>query len=1109
MSNVTLPRRRLQLTQKLQQQVSSPAEEQAEVIQRVTREKPLPLSFAQQRLWFLDQLDPDNSLYTLPLALRLAGPLQVPLLERSINALVERHETLRTVLTSDTGEPQQVIKPFAPVVLPVQDLQAQSPEEHETILQHIIKQECQRSFNLEHGPLFHFLLVQLAQEEHVCILSMHHSISDGWSIGIFTHELAELYTAYCQGRNPLLPPLPIQYADFAVWQRHWLQGARLEKQLAYWKTQLQSVRPLELPTDYPRPPRQSFRGSHVAIQLPSDLSTQIKQLSQKTGVTLFMSLLTAFKILLARYCRQTDIVVGTPIANRMRIELEGLIGFFTNTLVLRSNLTGNPSFIEVLKRVQSVTLDAYANQDTPFEKVVEQIQPERDLSRSPLFQIMFMLQNVPHHDISMMGLQVEPVPCPTTTAKFDLNFSITETAQGLLCVMEYATDLFEQQTIEQLLRYWQSLLAEIVRAPHLPIHYLALMSREEQQTLLETWNATACPLSQSLLPERFAIQVQRNPDAVALCYENQFLTYAELECRTNRLAHHLQRIGVEPEKVVGVCLPRGLNLLISVLGILKAGGAYLPLDPEYPRERLAFMLKDAGAQLVLTEQALQAMLPENSAELLFLDLALPPYPSSNIEQSPLILHDAQNAAYIIYTSGSTGTPKGVVVTHGGLINYLTWSAAYYAVEHGTGSAVHSSLSFDLTITGLFIPLLTGQKVVMVPEMPGVEGLTQCIRQEQQLSLLKLTPAHVKLLEASLSTEDLAHFAATLVIGGEALTGPTLQTWLEAAPCARYINEYGPTETVVGCCIHEVTAQNWQAGPIPIGHPIANTRLYVLDDYLQPVPRGVVGELYIAGAGVARGYTQRPAITAERFLPDPFSQQAGSRMYKSGDLARYSLDGTLHYFGRCDQQVKVRGYRIELGEIETALEQYPAVQTALVRVWNDPNGEQQLVAYLEEKPWVTESKEAQHIRAFLNTQLPTYMLPTRYLWLERFPLTLNGKVDRNAWPDPEQGLLERNAHYVAPQTSIEEELVDIWEELLHMSSIGIYDNFFHLGGHSLMGTQLVSRLRALFKIQLPLASLFTAPTIAELALVIEDLIIAEIEQMDEIEASQQLQQSLNG
>lgn len=1082
MTEASQPRRRLQITQSLRQTATTSARPTAEPtsIPPIARSEPLPLSFAQQRVWIVEQLTQGSSLYTIPAAWRLIGPLEITALERSLDAIVRRHESLRTVFLTQEGKPLQWIREQVPWTWLRLDFRAMDPEKQAEEVRRALEREAQHTFDLEQGPLFHFTLLQLEQAEHILALTLHHSIADGHSIEVLLRELGSLYVTERHWLPARLPALPIQPADFAVWQRQVLSGGTLQKQLAYWRKALQGAPLLDLPTDYPRPPVQAFQGARVSVLLPGELSNRTRRLSQQNGMTLFMTLLTTFKLLLARYTGQTDIVVGTAVTNRTHVELEGVIGFLTNTLVLRTDLSGDLSFLQALQRVRQNALEAYAHQETPFEKVVEALHLERDLSRSPLFQVMFALQQTSDTSLAMDNLRIEPVHFEVFTTKFDLTFTVAEMAEGFSCTMEYDTALFAPQSIQRLLQHWQFLLEKLVENPQRPLRKISLVSGEAYREQLEAWSTPlAEPLFSAPRPalflEYFSRQVQACPAAVAACCGDAMLTYAALDASANQLARLLQRRGVGPDTLVGLCIPRSLEVLVALLAILKAGGAYLPLDPGYPQQRLQYMLTDAGVRLVLTQQHLLERLAEAQVPSLCLD-RLAELLADEVPTAPTVDLCAEHLAYMIYTSGTTGRPKGTMISHGGLSNYLTWAAAFYGVARGSGSAVHSSLSFDLTVTSLFTPLLVGRRVIMIEETTGVEALVQALRSSGQVSLLKVTPAHLPLLEASLGPEELAEAAMTLVIGGEALARADLEHWMHLAPRSRYINEYGPTETVVGCSIYEVTATE-QSAQIPIGRPITQTQIYLLDAGLQPMPIGVIGEIYIAGAGVARGYWHQPAVTAERFVPDPLSRNAGARMYRSGDRARYRADGVLEYLGRADQQVKVRGFRIELGEIEEALARHPAVQDSAVLVREETTGEKRLVAYLVFR--TQPSPTGQALRAFLFTTLPEYMVPATFVSLEELPLNPNGKLDRSQLLALHTPAIEHGSAYIPPRNDLEARFVEIWQQVLRREQIGIHDNFFELGGDSLLGIRMIALARGA-GFQLVPKQLFQHQTVATLA-----------------------------
>ncbi|MBA2682591.1 MAG: amino acid adenylation domain-containing protein [Ktedonobacteraceae bacterium] len=1072
---------------------------------RPTEETLLPLSYAQERLWFLNQLDPASPAYTLTIALHIQGDLDIHALEESLNVLVQRHEALRTTFIVTDGIPRQMIAPSVSINLPLIDLSDYSQPVRSREVEHWSTEVSLQPFDLSQGPLLRVTLLRLSEQKHRLLLTIHHSITDAWSMGILTNELSAVYTALA-GRVPYsLPVLPVQYADYALWQRRWLQGEVLEQQVAYWRKQLlDAPTVLNLPTDRPRPALQSYRGDACFFPLPHSLSQELQALSRRNATTLFMTSLAALQVLLFRYSGQTDMVIGTPIAGRSRSEVEGLIGLFVNTLALRTDLSGDLSFRTLLARVREVCLEAYAHQDVPFEKVVEAVQPERSLSHHPLFQVMFMLQNAPAGDVTLPGLDLRPLPLGSPTTKFDLTVEFTETPTGLHGVVEYNTDLFERATIERLIQHYQQLLEEIVQNPDQRISLLPLPGKEEQHRLLVEWNATSNDaIPSACVHQLFEEQALRSPDAIALTCDDQQLTFAELNRRANQLAHGLQARGVRPEVCVGMYMTRSLEMVVGVLGILKAGGAYVPLDPAFPMERLAFMLQETQAPLVLTQHHLRDRLPAHTARVICLDsdwLSLAQAASS----SPICTATGNNLAYIIYTSGSTGRPKGVQVEHCGLTNYICWCLKAYAVEQGQGSLLHSSLASDLTVTSLFAPLLAGQRLMLLPEEQGLDALGEALCQSHDLSLLKLTPAHLLLLAEQLATRDVAGRTRALIIGGEALLQEHLAFWREHASETHLINEYGPTETVVGCCMYElvrdekghVRAQGERKvneGSVPIGRPIANTQLYLLDQHFQTVPIGVPGELYIGGRGVARGYRQRPELTAERFLPNPFSQEPGTRLYRTGDIARYLPNGNIEFLGRNDTQVKLRGYRIEPGEIEAVLRGHSEVQEAVVLLEAKGSAEEQghssmeqhLVAYLLGRPSSTLS--ASQLRSYLREYLPDYMVPTSYVILEALPLSSNGKVDRRALRlvhgQTGEGQLLTPAGAQAgrdPRSPLEETLVGIWMQVLGQVKVSIDDNFFDLGGHSLLVTQVVSRVREQLQVELPLRTLFETPIIADFA-----------------------------
>jgi amino acid adenylation domain-containing protein len=1038
----------------------------------VPREGVLPLSFAQQRLWFLDQLEPGAVTYNIPTALRLSGQLNVDALRRSFEELVRRHEALRTSFAVHQGQPRQLIHPAPSWTLPAVDLTALPASAQEPEVLRLASQQTLLPFNLATGPLIRTTLLRLAPTEHVLLLCMHHIIADGWSMGVLTRELASLYEAFSSQRSPSLPPLPIQYADFAAWQRQWLQGEVLERQLTYWRQKLAGAPPaLELPTDKPRPPIQSFRGSSLPVQLPKALSESLKALAQKEGATPFMLLLAAWQLLLSRYSGQQDVCIGSPIAGRTRSETEGLIGFFVNTLVLRSRLASSDSFRQLLAQVRSSTLEAYEHQHLPFEKLVEALQPQRDLSRSPLFQAMFVLQNAPEELLSLQGLALRPLDLPSSSAMFELTLFLSDSPEGFTGLLEFNTDLFERDTASRLAANFSTLLHSLCDNPDLLLTDAPLLSSQERQRLLAEFNATQAPFTDSRIQQFFVQQVARTPDAIALAFGDTQLTYRQLHLRSNQLAHHLQSLGVGPDVRVGLSLSRSLELVIGMLGILKAGGTYVPLDPTYPRDRLTYMLQDSGARVLLTQQHLADALPHDGVTVLCLDSDASLSSENSLEPTSACAPD--NTAYVIYTSGSTGKPKGVLVPHRTVANLF--AAMDQRLEQPADHKVWltiSSVSFDISVVELLWTLCRGFKVVLQPDLLDSGWLPAQIRRHN-VTHLQCTPSLVRALLQEPQSAEAFKLLRQVILGGEALPPELARQLLASVPSL--INGYGPTETTIYSSTHDVRDAG---GPIPIGTPLANTQFYILDSSLRPVPIGVTGELFIAGDGVVRGYLNRPDLTADRFIPDCFSAQPGARMYRTGDMARWRSDGTVDFLGRGDHQVKLRGFRIELGEVEAALSQHPSVRTAVVVVREDVPGDKRMVAYLLAKPG--HSIDASELRVALKQRLPEYMVPSLFVALEAFPLTPSGKVDRKALPKPDGTLSTSAAAFVAPRDQLELMLTKLWEELLRVQPIGVTQSFFEVGGHSLLAVSLMAQLESRLGQRLPLSTLFTHPTIEGLA-----------------------------
>jgi amino acid adenylation domain-containing protein len=1062
------------LTLLLEQEESANAENQQVLPRRWTAQ--LPLSFAQERLWVLEQLEPVGSAYNIPVAVRLQGQLNLDALERAFAALVERHEVLRTRFEVAERGPVQVIQEPGKFLMEVEDLSDLPAAARDEVARERTRSAAERPFDLARGPLFRVSLLKLSATGHVVLVGVHHIISDGWSMGILIREVGILYRAFVQGQPSPLPELPVQYADYAIWQREWLQGEVLDRQLSYWRNRLNGVpAALELPADRPRPAVQSYRGSVHSFALSKELSSGLRELGRREGATLFMVLLAAFKVVLSRWSGQTDVVVGTPIAGRTRRELEGLIGFFVNVLALRTDMSGDPSFCELLRRVKQGTLEAFEHQDIPFEKLVEVLQPVRDLSRQPVFQVLFALQNVPQEQVRLPGLTLRRVDEKSSTSKLDLSLFLQETSSGLDASLEYATDLFDRAMIERLAGHLRILLQEIVTNPDCLVGTLPLLSGAERDRLLHEWNDTASDYPHGqCIHELITEQAARTPDAVALVYEDSELTYGELDLRSNQVAHHLVSLGVGPETVVCLCLERSLEMVVGLLGILKAGAAYLPLDPSYPQDRLLFMQTDAGSSVVMTAGASASAFPlSHSVQLLALDADWDKIARHRTDP-PTTGVGPKNLAYVIYTSGSTGKPKAAMNCHGALINRLLWMQSAYGLSSNDRVLQKTPFTFDVSVWEFIWPLVTGATLVLA--RPG--GHKDAAYLMNLIDRARITTLHFvpSMLQAFLEAMKVGTCRSLrrVICSGEALSSQLQQRFFSRFADAELHNLYGPTEAAIDVT-YWVCQEDDITSSVPIGRPIWNTQVYVLDGGLEPVPVGVAGELYIGGVGLARGYLSRPGLTAERFVPSPYGE--GERLYRTGDLVRWRPDGELEFLGRLDHQVKLRGYRIELGEIETVLSDHPAVRQGVVVAREDAPGDKRLVAYVVGDD--AAALETSDLRAHLKRGLPEYMVPSAFVVLDALPLTPNGKVDRKALPVPE-GRPAGEAAYEAPRTPTEQALAEIWAEILRVERVGIHDNFFILGGHSLLATRVIMRTRDRLGMVLPLRTLFESPTIAQWA-----------------------------
>ncbi|MCA2814080.1 MAG: amino acid adenylation domain-containing protein [Microcystis sp. M090S1] len=1044
------------------------------VINTVARTEELPLSFAQQRMWFLYQMDRQNPAYNEALALRLTGRLNIDILEQTINAIIQRHESLRTTFPMVEGKPIQKIAPSLKIKLLVVNLK-DLPQEQ--IDKQIIK-ELQKPFDLTQAPLLRCTLFDLGYENYILVNVFHHIIIDGWSKGILFKELSKFYQAFLSNSTVDLPELAIQYADFAVWQRQWLQGEILENQLNYWKKQLTGAPPLlELPTDKHRPANPNFRGHSISFQINSELTEKLKLLSQKSGATLFMTLLAALNTLLFRYSGQDDILIGTPTANRNRQEIEPLIGFFVNTLVLRNSLEGNPTFSGLLQQARNVVLEAYANQDVPFEQVVDGLEIERSLSYNHLFQVMFAMQNAPLNALELPDLKAQYLAGENQRIKFDLSLILeeieTEKGAYLEGFWEYDSDLFTPERITRMVGHLQTLLKGIVANPQQTVGELPLLTESEKQQLLVEWNQT-----QTSYPDHYCIhqlfeeQVVKTPHAIALIDGEKSLTYEQLNQKANQLAYYLQNLGVKTEDLVGICIERSALMIIGLLGILKAGAAYVPLDPNYPSERLAYMLEDSAVSVLLTQENLVHTLPNYLGTIFCLDQdgkILDHHPQDN----PLHPMTSENLAYVIYTSGSTGKPKGVLIQHQSLLNLVSWHQNAFNITTIDRVTQLAGIAFDASVWEIWTYLTAGACLAIVPPdlLTSPQQLQEwLIAQKITVSFLP-TPLAETLIPLDWSTNCPLRLMLT--------RGDKLNDFPPTSIPFTLVNNYGPTENTVVTTSVKIRPDLLTEKAPPIGRPISNTQVYILDQYQQPVPIGIPGELYIGGSGLAKGYLNRPELTDSKFIANPFSQKLSDRLYKTGDLVRYGNDGQIEFIGRIDHQVKIRGFRIELGEIETVLNQHTQVKEAIIIAREDQPGVKRLCAYVIASQNLTVSQ----LRLFLQEKLPQYMVPAFFVLLDAFPLTANGKNDRRALPQPALELEDEAAINFSPGTETERILSEIWQRVLGLKTISINDNFFELGGDSILAIQIIAQANQA-GLQITLKQLFCYQTIAQLATVAE-------------------------
>jgi amino acid adenylation domain-containing protein/thioester reductase-like protein len=1040
-------------------------EEDIPELKAMPRGEQIPLSYAQQRLWFLDKLEPNSSLYNIPTAWRLKGKWNIEALEEGYNLLIQRHEALRTVIQECNGEPTQVIKEYVQEFLKVTDIRDLSKEEKEIKVKALVQEEAEKSFDFGEGPLIRAQVILMEDEELVLFCTMHHIISDGWSLHILLNEWLTAYKAVKEGNMIELPLLAVQYADFTQWQRNWLKDEVLTQQLKYWQEELSGELPLlQLPFDYTRPAVQSYKGKTYKTIFSTALLDKIKAFTRQEGTTLFMTLLAAYQGFLSRYTGQNDILVGSPIANRHYNEIEGLIGFFVNTLVYRTKLTDDVTFKELVAQIRNKVLKAQEYQDVPFEKIVEALQPERNDSQSPLFQTMFTLQANTMKIPNMEGCRLETIPIETEVAKFDLTVIMEETDEELQVGFEYNTDLFHHLTIERMARHFENWLQEVMNLPQEPIKNLRLLDKKEEKSLLEEWNnAEKVNLDGSVIQDLLEEQVKVTPNTVALVYEGREWSYQEVHERANQLAHYLQKQGVESESVVGLCIERSPEMIIGALAILKAGGAYLPLDPAYPEQRLTYISQDAGIQILLTQGEVKEWLPEGIKGI-YVDKDHQIIARESTE-SPVIKVTPENLAYVIYTSGSTGNPKGVMVEHKSLLNLVLWHQRVYQITEQDRATQIASIAFDAAVLDIWPYLTKGASLYIPNEITRTDS--EILRDWLVTNKISITFMPTALAERMLKIEWPKNTALRWLLTG----GDTLRQYPASDLPFTFINQYGPTECTVVATMGKVSAEAKYRVP-SIGRPISNTQIYVLDDNRKPVPIGVAGELYIGGIGVARGYLNRPELTEERFIQNPFNNNKIDRLYRTGDFVKYLVDGSLEYVGRIDNQVKIRGFRIELGEIETVLGQYPTVKEAIVVAQTYKFGEKQLVAY------IIGDSTSQELREYAKNQLPNHMIPVAFVMMDEFPLTPNGKIDTKALLVPD-GELNKD-DYIAPRNVSEELVVTIWKQVLGREIIGVHDDFFELGGHSLLATQIVSRIQKAFQVNLPLRELFQHSTVESLS-----------------------------
>ncbi len=1050
----------------------------ARSIQRFDRNGTAPLSFNQQQFWLLDQSSPNRSAYNVRTALKITGPLDTAKLQKAIDTVVARHEILRTNIVTTNGTALQVISPTMAVPVAITDVSHLAPSDRESAVERALAEEGNRPFDLSSEALIRARVVKLDAGQHVLILTLHHIVCDGWSISVLLRELTSLY--HERPSSETTPQLPIQYADFALWQRRWLQEETIDRQLNYWRKQLADApTALDLPTDFPRPALRSYKGRRISITLPAELTEALRRLSRIENTTLFMTLLAAFVTLLFRYSGQEDVIVGTPVAGRSMFETEFLIGAFVNTLVLRGDVSNNPSFRDLLARIRKMVLRAFCHQDLPFEKLVEELNPERKANRSPLFQVMFSYENMPEPQLTVNGTKFATVDIESEAAKFDLSLDVSEDAEAISVAFEYATDLFAPATIERMLGHYQNLLAAIVTEPASTVADLTLLAEHERYLLLTEWNSNQVEVPKdTCVHQLFEAQAAKNPDAQAAEFNGERLTYGQLNARANQLANYLQKRGVGPEVLVGICVERSLDMLVAIFGVLKAGGGYVPLDPNYPRDRVAFMVEDAKLAIIITHEHLVNEIPVGDAQLLCIDSNWETIARES-DANPTPNVTPSNVAFVIYTSGSTGNPKGVAIEHGSLVHFTRAANEIYKFTSDDRTLQFASLSFDMSAEEIYMSLTHGASLVLrTDEMISSPQDFMRFCEENRVTILDLPTAYWHELADTLAENlKISEGIRLLIIGGEKASADRFASWNKnVGDRIRLINTYGPTETTIACTMWDMNSpEGNRSGSVPIGRPIANTPVYVLDKSLRPVPIGVAGELYVGGPGVTRGYLNRPDLTAEKFIRNPFSADPNDRLYRTGDVVSYRANGILDFLGRADNQIKIRGFRVELEEIEQALRTHEGVNDCVVILREDRD--KRLVAYV--LPEEGTQPSASDLRNLLRAKLPSYMVPALFEMIDALPLMPNGKINRAALPDP-QSQPETDEAFIAPSTPLEELLASAWRQVLNIERIGVHDDFFDLGGHSLLAAKVVSLVRNDLDVHFTMVDVFQAPTIAGLA-----------------------------